>query len=62
MQASILNCHPTLMAHKSSHHIFYLLNFNDLKLILIVILKTAAKIQKKVDMRVFFYTFWMELE
>ena len=50
------------MAHKSSHHIFYLLKFNDLKLTPINILKTAAKIQKKVDMRVFFYTFWMELE
>lgn len=35
------------MAHKSSHHNSYLLNFNDLKFILIVILKTAAKIQKK---------------
>lgn len=50
------------MAHKSSHHNSYLLNFNDLKFILIVILRTAAKIQKKVDMRVFFYTFWVELE
>ena len=37
------------MAHKSSHHIFYLLKFNDLKLTPINILKTAAKIQKKVD-------------
>lgn len=35
------------MAHKSSHRNSYLLNFNDLKFILIVILKTAAKIQKK---------------
>lgn len=35
------------MAHKSSHHIFYLLKFNDLKLTPINILKTAAKIQKK---------------
>ena len=35
------------MAHKSSHRNSYFLNFNDLKFILIVILKTAAKIQKK---------------
>lgn len=35
------------MAHISSHRNSYLLNFNDLKFILIVILKTTAKIQKK---------------
>lgn len=45
------------MAHKSSHRNSYLLKFNDLKLTPINILKTAAKIQKKVEMRVYFLHF-----